>query len=77
MKIANIDQEILHILWTAWGISVNISGKMWLMTILKVTKNRFCSRFRIKGMKSIHTIKITIVFFVFLLNNDGNFFTAR
>ena len=40
MKIANIDREILHILWTTWGISMKFSGKMWLMIILKVTKNQ-------------------------------------
>ena len=39
MKIANIDREILHDFWTAWGISMKISGKMCLMIILKVTKN--------------------------------------
>ena len=40
MKIANIDREILHIFWTTWGISMKFSGKMWLMIILKVTKNQ-------------------------------------
>ena len=39
MKIANIDKEILHIVWTTWGISIKFSGKMWLMIIL-VTKNQ-------------------------------------
>ena len=38
MKIASIDREVLHIFWTAWGIS--ISGKMWFMIMLKVTKNQ-------------------------------------
>ena len=40
MKIANIDWEILHIFWTTWGISMKLSGKMWIMIILKVTKNQ-------------------------------------
>ena len=40
MKIANIDRESLHIFWTTWGISMKFSEKMWLMTILKVTKNQ-------------------------------------
>ena len=40
MKIANIDREILHIFWTTWGISMKFPGKMWLMTILKVTENQ-------------------------------------
>ena len=40
MEIANIDTEILHIFWTTWGISIRFSGKMWLMIILKVTKNQ-------------------------------------
>ena len=31
MKITNIDREILHNFWT---------GKIWLMIILKVTKNQ-------------------------------------
>ena len=36
MQIANIDREILHIFWTTWEISM----KMWLMIILKVTKTQ-------------------------------------
>ena len=39
MKVANINREILHIFWTTWGILMKFSGKMWLMIILKVTKN--------------------------------------
>ena len=35
-----IDGKNLHIFWTTWGISVKYLGKMWLMIILKVTKNR-------------------------------------
>ena len=38
-KIVNIEEENLHIFWTSWGISIKFSGKMWIMTILKVTKN--------------------------------------
>ena len=44
MKIANFDEENLHIFWTSWGFFVKFSGKMWLMIVLKVTKNR-ASRF--------------------------------
>ena len=40
MKIDNIDKEILHNFWTAWGISMKFSGKICLMIILKVTKNQ-------------------------------------
>ena len=40
MKVANIDREILHNVWTTWGTSMKFSEKMWLMIILKVTKNR-------------------------------------
>ena len=40
MKIAFIAREILHVFWTSWGISMKFSGKMWLMIILKVTKNK-------------------------------------
>ena len=40
MKIANIVREILHIFWTTWGISMKFSGKMWIIIILKVTKNQ-------------------------------------
>ena len=40
LKIANIDRENLHVFWTIRGISLTFSGKMWLMTILKVTKNQ-------------------------------------
>ena len=38
MEIIDIDGENLHVFQTTWGISMKISGKMWLMTILKVTK---------------------------------------
>ena len=38
MKIVNTDGENLYIFWTAWGISMKFSGKMWLSIILKVTK---------------------------------------
>ena len=40
MKIANIDREILHNIWTTWWISMKFFGKMCLMIILKVTKNQ-------------------------------------
>ena len=40
MKIANIDREILHNFWPIWGISMKFSEKMWLMIILKVTKEQ-------------------------------------
>ena len=40
MKISNIDRESLHVFWTTWEISIKISGKMWLVIILKVTKNQ-------------------------------------
>ena len=46
MKIANIDKEILHIVWTTWGISIKFSGKMWLMIILSHKKPEFRSLFR-------------------------------
>ena len=39
-QLSNIDKEILHIFWTTWGTSMKFSGKMWLMIILKVTKNQ-------------------------------------
>ena len=44
MKKVNIDGESLHIFWKTRGktraISMRFSGKMWLMIILKVTKNQ-------------------------------------
>ena len=40
MKRANIDRGILYIFWATWGISIQFSGKMWLMIIIKVTKNQ-------------------------------------
>ena len=39
MKIVNTDTENVHIFWTIWGLSIKFSGKMWIMIILKVTKN--------------------------------------
>ena len=41
IKIAHIDRESLHIFYTTWGISMKFLGKMWLMIILKATKNSF------------------------------------
>ena len=40
MKIFNIEVEDLYISWMTWGISVEFSGKMWLIITLKVTKNQ-------------------------------------
>ena len=41
MKITNIDKEILHIVWTTWGIWIKFSGKMWLMIILSHKNQSF------------------------------------
>ena len=42
IKIVIIEGENLHIFWTTWGISMKLSGNMWLMIILKVpTKQDF------------------------------------
>ena len=40
MKLINIDGENLHIFWITRGISMKFSGKIWLITILKVTKDQ-------------------------------------
>ena len=40
MKIANIVKESFHIFRMTSGISMKFLGKMWLMIILKVTKNQ-------------------------------------
>ena len=40
MKIPNTNTEILHNFWTTWEVSIKFSWKMWLMIILKVTKNQ-------------------------------------
>ena len=40
MKIVNYDGENPLMFWTTRGISMEFSGKMWLMIILKVTKNQ-------------------------------------
>ena len=40
MKIVNFDKENLRMFWTTWVISMILSGKMWLMIILKVTKQQ-------------------------------------
>ena len=43
-KIRKIDEnfgkENLHIFWMTGGLSMKFSGKVWLMTILKVTKKQ-------------------------------------
>ena len=40
MKRVNIYKENLHIIWTTWENSMNFSGNMSLMIILKVTNNQ-------------------------------------
>ena len=40
MKIASIDREFLHNFWMTWRTSKNLSGKMWFIIILKVTKHQ-------------------------------------
>ena len=40
MEIVNIHGENLHIFWKTWGISIKFSAKMWIMLILKITKNQ-------------------------------------
>ena len=40
MKIANIEKENLHVLWTTWEISIKLLENMWLIIILKVTKKQ-------------------------------------
>ena len=40
VKMVNIEGENLCIFWRTWGNSIKFSGKMWLMIILKVTKNQ-------------------------------------
>ena len=38
MKIANIDEENVHIFWKNWGNSMKFPERICLMTILKATK---------------------------------------
>ena len=40
MKTAYVDREILHIFLTTWGISMKFPEMMWLIIILKITKNQ-------------------------------------
>ena len=56
MKIVNIEGQNLHIIWTTWGISMNFSGNMWLMIMLKVNRklpmmykiiSRYCNAFQV------------------------------
>ena len=35
MKTVNTEEEDLHIFWTTWGISMKLSGKVWLLKKLK------------------------------------------
>ena len=48
MKTVNIGGENLYIFWTTWRICMKFSGKMWLMIILKVTKDTSQSLLRDK-----------------------------
>ena len=43
VKTINIEGEHLHIFRMTWGISIKFSVKMWLMIIMKVTKNQGCT----------------------------------
>ena len=40
MKLANIDEENLHIFRKTWRISMNFSGKICLIIILRLIKNQ-------------------------------------
>ena len=40
IKVANIGKESLHVFLTTSGISMKISEKIWLMIMLRVTKNQ-------------------------------------
>ena len=40
MNMVNIEEENIHIFLTNWGISITFLGKMWLVIIFEVTKNR-------------------------------------
>ena len=40
MKMLYINEENIHIFWTTGRISMKFSGKMWLVTILEVTKKQ-------------------------------------
>ena len=39
VKIVDIEVENIHNFWTTWWITLKISGKMWLLKLLKVAKN--------------------------------------
>ena len=43
VKTINIEGEHLYIFQMTWGISIKFSVKMWLMIIMKVTKNQICT----------------------------------
>ena len=40
IKIVNIDGQIFHTFWAIWEISMKVSGMMWLMITLEVTKKQ-------------------------------------
>ena len=44
MKLANIDEENLHIFGTTLGTSMKFPGKMYHMILLKVTKKQGFTR---------------------------------
>ena len=39
-EIVNIDGKNLNFVWMTWVTSVKFSGQLWLMAILKVTRNQ-------------------------------------
>ena len=40
IKVVNAEEENIHFFLTTWGISMNISGKIWLTIVLKFTINQ-------------------------------------
>ena len=68
MKVANIDRQSCHISWTTWGISMKFFGKIWLMIILKVSKNGIQPLFRASFPYKVFSYKKRRISLLFILD---------
>ena len=63
VQIVNIKGENLHIFWTNWVNIMKLSGKTWLMIILRVTKKQgftlFLEKTFLEKPQELEVVKLT------------------
>ena len=80
VKIVNIEGENLYIFWTISKVkvSMNFSGRMWLMMILKVTKSsrpRDQTNLFLKSIKKVKPGFLFSLMFIFPKSNGTKFWS--